>query len=489
MSTSPGPAGLDPASSGPADPDLSPLRAVGPTTDYREVEQSLRAEGWTLCGEGDWAFALASPDGAAAARISPFDPVGPYTARLYREAAATGAVPRLHLHRRLDGGADLLVMEFLQPVGEEQAKEFFARVRDGDGELATVSEAVHRLHAVARAELPWCGPLDANPSNVMRRADGRLVLIDPFYADGPALYGMAQEDPDRFVATLPPEQRRHLTEIPLGASGPWPVAEREALRERLQQADRDRPADNLIAEASSADVDGWGFGWLDGRATEERPEWGYAHLLAEATAGADVAIDLDTGGGEVLGQCPRLARDQHVTEGWPPNAARARELLGPRGVTVHETSPGGPIPLADSAADLVSSRHPVAPDFPEIARVLAPGGVYLAQHVGPGSAFELIEAVHGPTTEAQRRGRHPDDEVAAAEAAGLEILERREARLRMEFFDVGAVAWILRKCPWWVPGFSVDTHHEQLLEVDRIIRRDGAFLAHSTRHLLRARKR
>ncbi|AXK47319.1 SAM-dependent methyltransferase [Brachybacterium saurashtrense] len=257
----------------------------------------------------------------------------------------------------------------------------------------------------------------------------------------------------------------------------------------MQRADRDRPAEALIAEAAVADVDGWGFDWLEGRATEERPGWGYAGLLAEAVAGAEVALDLDTGGGEVLGGCPRLARDQHVTEGWPPNVRRARELLGPRGVTVHDTAPGAPLPLADAAADLVTSRHPVAPDFPQIARVLAPGGQYLAQHVGPSSAFALIEAVHGPTTAAQRRGRHPADEAAAAEAAGLEILELREARLRMEFFDIGAVTWILRKCPWWVPGFSVETHRAQLLEVDRIIRRDGAFVAHSTRHLMRARKR
>ncbi|MCT1438214.1 class I SAM-dependent methyltransferase [Brachybacterium paraconglomeratum] len=257
----------------------------------------------------------------------------------------------------------------------------------------------------------------------------------------------------------------------------------------MQQADRERPAEDLIAEAATADVDGWGFGWLEGRATEERPDWGYARLLADAVAGADVAIDLDTGGGEVLGECPHLAREQHVTESWPPNAEHARQRLGPRGVIVHETAPGAPLPFEDGAADLVTSRHPVAPDWPEIARGLAPGGQYLAQHVGPESAFELIEAVHGPTTEAQRRGRHPDDEVAAAEAAGLEILERREARLRMEFFDVGAIVWILRKCPWWVPGFSVHTHREQLLEVDRIIRRDGAFVAHSTRHLLRARRR
>ncbi len=494
MSAAPAPDAPRPAAPGPPEgvPTAlrpSALRAVGPETGYREVEQILRAEGWTPCGEGDWAFALASPDGAAAARISPFDPVGPYTAQLYAEAATTGAVPRAHLHRRLAGGADLLVMEFLQPVGEEEAKGFLERAHRGEGELAAVSEAVHRIHAAARAELPWCGPLDTNPSNVMRGADGRLVLIDPFYADGPALYGLANEDPDRFVTTLPPEQRRHLTEIPLGASGPWPQEEREALRRRLQRADRERPAEQLIAEASRGDVDGWGFGWLEGRATEERPAWGYARLLAEAVAGAGVAIDLDTGGGEVLGQSPRLARDQHVTEGWPPNAERARALLGPRGVTVHETSPGAPIPLADGAADLVTSRHPVAPDWAEIARVLARGGQYLGQHVGPGSAFELIEAVHGPTTEAQRRGRHPDDEVAAADAAGLEILERREARLRMEFFDIGAVTWILRKCPWWVPGFSVGTHHAQLLEVDRIIRRDGVFVAHSTRHLLRARRR
>ncbi|GLI29397.1 MULTISPECIES: hypothetical protein [Brachybacterium] len=59
----------------------------------------------------------------------------------------------------------------------------------------------------------------------------------------------------------------------------------------------------------------------------------------------------------------------------------------------------------------------------------------------------------------------------------------------MEFFDIGAVTWIPRKCPWWVPGLSVDTHHAQQLEVDRIIRRDGAFVAHSTRHLLQARRR
>src|SRR5699024_908534 len=85
------------------------LASVGPSTTYREVEAHLRAAGWTPCGAGDWAFALASPGGDVVARISPFDPVGPYTARLYREAAGTELVPRLLAHHRLAGGADLQV--------------------------------------------------------------------------------------------------------------------------------------------------------------------------------------------------------------------------------------------------------------------------------------------------------------------------------------------------------------------------------------------
>jgi hypothetical protein len=57
-----------------------------------------------------------------------------------------------------------------------------------------------------------------------------------------------------------------------------------------------RSFDDLVREAASADVTGWGFGWLDGRATEERPPWGYARLLAGRLATVRSALDIDTGG-------------------------------------------------------------------------------------------------------------------------------------------------------------------------------------------------
>lgn len=216
------------------------LAAVRPDHTHRDVERLLLDAGWVPCGAGDWAFALASPDGDLAARISPFDPVGPHTARLYREAAGTRRVPTLHAHRRLAGGGDLQVLERLVPVPEHEAVGFLARLAVPEPDLAPLARIVAAVHADARRDLPWCGPLDGNPSNVMRALDGRLVLLDPYYADGPDLYATAERDPDRVVARIPEHERRFMTEIPLTASGPWAPEERAALAERLRLADERR---------------------------------------------------------------------------------------------------------------------------------------------------------------------------------------------------------------------------------------------------------
>ena len=53
--------------------------------------------------------------------------------------------------------------------------------------------------------------------------------------------------------------------------------------------------------------------------------------------------------------------------------------------------PDEPLPFPDQRFDLVVARHPVTTNWMEVSRVLRPGGRYLAQHVGPGSARELTE--------------------------------------------------------------------------------------------------
>ncbi len=246
-----------------------------------------------------------------------------------------------------------------------------------------------------------------------------------------------------------------------------------------------RSFDELVTEAEGADVSGWGFAWLDGRATEERPPWGYARLLAARLARVSSALDLDTGGGEVLAQLPAFPSRMVVTEGWPPNVRHAEAALGSRGVEVVATSPGNALPFPDRSFELVTSRHPVRPDWPEIHRVLAPGGAYLAQHVGPASVFELIEHFLGPLPQ-QRTGRDPEREVEEARAAGLDVVDLRTARLRMELYDIGAVVYLLRKCVWWVPDFTVERYHDRLRTLDAVIRAHGPFVAHSSRHLVEA---
>ncbi|QNP66559.1 class I SAM-dependent methyltransferase [Streptomyces genisteinicus] len=249
-----------------------------------------------------------------------------------------------------------------------------------------------------------------------------------------------------------------------------------------------RTFEDLVAEAAEAPVDGWDFSWLDGRASEERPSWGYQRAMGERMARATAALDIQTGGGEVLAGVPALPPLTAATESWPPNVAKATALLHPRGAVVVADRDEPPLPFADGAFDLVVSRHPVTVHWEEIARVLRPGGTYFSQQVGPASVFELVEYFLGPQPEEVRRGRHPDDARDAAEAAGLEVTDLRSESLRTEFFDIGAVVYFLRKVIWMVPGFTVGRHEERLRRLHEDIERDGPFVAHTARFLIEARR-
>ncbi|MEU3460910.1 class I SAM-dependent methyltransferase [Streptomyces sp. NPDC006733] len=244
----------------------------------------------------------------------------------------------------------------------------------------------------------------------------------------------------------------------------------------------------LVGEAEAVSVDGWDFSWLDGRASEERPSWGYARAMGERMGRARAALDIQTGGGEVLAGVPRLPPLAVATESWPPNVAKATALLHPLGAVVVADEDEPPLPFGDNAFDLVVSRHPVTTWWDEIARVLAPGGTYFSQQVGPASVFELVEYFLGPLPAEVRRGRHPDDARVAAEAAGLEVLDLRMETLRTEFHDIGAVVYFLRKVIWMVPGFTVAQYRTELKALDEQIRSEGSFVAHTTRYLVEARK-
>ncbi len=253
--------------------------------------------------------------------------------------------------------------------------------------------------------------------------------------------------------------------------------------------------EELVDEGLRVPVEGWDFSWFDGRATEERPAWGYAGLLASRLARAGAALDVETGGGEVLATARASALRSHVdsrpvllvaTESWPPNVAQARARLLPLGIHVVAVADLPVLPFAPCSFDLVVSRHPVVVLWEEIARVLRPGGIYFSQQIGAGTNRELTEFMMGPQPVNDRRSVAATR--AGAEASGLEVLELRSCALRVEFFDVAAVVHFLRKVPWTVPGFTPDSYAEPLRRMHALIESEGVFVSTARRMLVEARR-
>jgi SAM-dependent methyltransferase len=246
----------------------------------------------------------------------------------------------------------------------------------------------------------------------------------------------------------------------------------------------------LVAEGEAVPTEGWDFSWFDGRATEERPRWGYSRLLAERIGRAEALLDVETGGGEVLAGALRAARHRPdtvaATESWPPNIEIARRNLAPYGGVVAEVADDADLPFPPGSFGLVVSRHPVEVLWSEIARVLQPGGMYLSQQVGSGSNRELYDFMMGP--QPVDSSRSPQTAAAEATAAGLDVVDLQEQALRVEFFDVAAVVHFLRKVLWTVPGFTVAGYSEPLARMHEHIRANGAFVCHSQRVLIEARK-
>src|SRR5437879_7004027 len=92
-----------------------------------------------------------------------------------------------------------------------------------------------------------------------------------------------------------------------------------------------RSLDDLLAEAQSAPIRGWDFSWLDGRASEERPSWGYSRMLGRRLARTAAALAVQKGGGELLAGLDRPPTRMVGTWGRPPTREVASARMGTAG--------------------------------------------------------------------------------------------------------------------------------------------------------------
>ncbi len=224
-----------------------------------------------------------------------------------------------------------------------------------------------------------------------------------------------------------------------------------------------RTFDDLVAEAESADVTGWGFGWLEGRATEQRPSWRCSRVLAARLAQVRSVLDIDTGSGEVASEAPALPDEcASPRRGHPtPNGRMRCRSARPRG----SRDRAGRVPAFPRR--VVRPGDGAAPSEVRLVRDPARARArrhYFAQHVGPASAFELIEFFLGPLPE-HREGRDPEREAAQAQEAGLTVtdlcgsppdgvLRRRRCRLDPARVCLVGSGVLGRPVPRQAPGAS-----------------------------------
>lgn len=193
--------------------------------------------------------------------------------------------------------------------------------------------------------------------------------------------------------------------------------------------------------------------------------WDYPALCRTEIGAARRVLDLGTGGGEfLLGFLDVLPPDTTATEGWTPNIEVAASAVEPHGIqlVVFDAEHDDEMPFEDDRFDLVINRHGAYLAW-EVARVLAPGGIYLTKQVGGDDFAEAHHIFGAPVLYPDHLLAHG---VSELESVGLVLDLAQEWRGPTTFDDVGALVQYFRLVPWDVPDdFTVDAYAEVLFEL------------------------
>ncbi len=249
----------------------------------------------------------------------------------------------------------------------------------------------------------------------------------------------------------------------------------------------EQPYSELIAAQNYArGTTGWDLGFIDAEHIGPPLPWDYEALAKMALRDAKSAVDLGTGGGEVLSRIVQgVPFDRLVaTEQWPPNARVAHKRLASLGVpVVWCESEKERLPFRDSVFDLVLDRHE-ALEPTEVHRILVHGGTLLTQQCTPDTWPEL----HRYFDRAARFPDHFHEYAEAFRSLGYTV-EAEEHHFETRFASLGELVQMLVVAPWYVPDLDVDRDLEVLRQLERdLTRPDGGIFLREGRYLLRATK-
>ena len=239
-------------------------------------------------------------------------------------------------------------------------------------------------------------------------------------------------------------------------------------------------------EEEDFQLKGWDFSYLDGRMSSPNPPWDYKTIINSYLKSSDILLDMGTGGGEVLLTIGHPHKNTYITEAYEPNFELCKSKLSPLGITVKQTFCDDKLPFENEFFDFIINRHESF-GLSEVSRVLKRGGYFFTQQVINRNCFELAQILNGKV-ELDIPNHCIEKYIEALEQIGFQVIIKDEVEVPVKFFDMDAVIFYAKAIPWEIPSFSVETHFEKLLKIQRMIEADGFFQATSGRFLLAARK-
>ena len=218
-------------------------------------------------------------------------------------------------------------------------------------------------------------------------------------------------------------------------------------------------------------IEGWDFSRIADRWVCPEPDWDYITIVKTYLKDTDKLLDMGTGGGEILLTIGHPYENTTVTEAYLPNLELCRSKLAPLGITVAQTYVDDKLPFEDNSFDFVINRHESF-DLNEVNRVLKKGGYFITQQVGNKNSGEIRQRLNGelfvPYSE------HEVHKYAnTLQQLGYQIIKTDECTYTVKFFDVGAIVFYATSCIWEVPGFTVKSHVDKLLDCQKEIEANG----------------
>lgn len=233
-------------------------------------------------------------------------------------------------------------------------------------------------------------------------------------------------------------------------------------------------------------ISGWDFSHIAALWDFPEPPWIYKLLVKSYLKDTDILLDMGTGGGEVLLTFNHPHKNTYVTEAYVPNFELCKKTLSPLGITVAQTFIDDKLPFDAEYFDFIINRHESF-DLSEVNRVLKHNGYFFTQQVGNQNCSEL-ELILNDEGDTHGPNHTIENYAKTLTQYGFQIIIKDEAKFPVKFFDVEAVIFYSKACPWNIPNFSVETHFDKLYKIQREIDQNGFLQVTGHRFLLASRK-